>query len=51
MGPQRFGLLEELSLAGIEASWAPEDEKAALRARFLTELDALRAEAGLPLRG
>jgi adenosine deaminase len=39
--------MEQLSLDGIEASWAPEDEKAALRARFTAEHDALRAEHGL----
>ncbi len=42
--------MEQLSLDGIEASWAPDDEKAALRTRFLGEFDALRAERGLPSR-
>jgi len=42
--------MEQLSLDGIEASWAPDDEKAALRTRFATELDGLRAEHGLPPR-
>jgi adenosine deaminase len=43
--------MEAISLAGIEASWAPEAEKAALRRRFATDFDALRAEHGLPHRG
>ncbi len=42
--------MEDLSLAGITASWAPDDEKAALRNRFLREFDELRAEFGLPSR-
>ena len=41
---------EEISLAGITASWAPADEKTALRARFLAEFDQLRSEYGLPAR-
>ena len=40
--------MEAISLAGIEASWAPADEKAQLRSRFATEFDQLRAEHGLP---
>jgi adenosine deaminase len=42
--------MEELTLDGIEASWAPDDEKAALRTRFDAELDGLRAEFGQPSR-
>ena len=38
--------MEDLSLAAIDASWAPADEQRALRSRFLTEFDALRAEYG-----
>jgi adenosine deaminase len=43
--------MEDLSLAALDASWAPADEKSALRRRFLDEFDALRGEAGLPARG
>ena len=43
--------MEELSLGAIDASWAPAEEKAALRARFEAEMDGLRAEHGLPPRG
>jgi adenosine deaminase len=42
--------MERISLDGIEASWAPDDEKRARRVEFLTEFDALRAEFGLPVR-
>jgi adenosine deaminase len=42
--------MEQISLDGIEASWMSEDAKAALRARFLGEFGALRAEFGLPAR-
>ena len=35
--------MESLSLAGIDASWAPEDEKKALRSRFEGEFAAVRA--------
>ena len=42
--------MEQLSLDGIEACWAPDDEKAALRARFYEELDELRVEHGLEPR-
>jgi adenosine deaminase len=42
--------MEAISLAGIDACWAPDDEKRALRARFGQEFDALRAEHGLPAR-
>ncbi len=51
---QAFGYsleeMEAISLDGITASWAPADEKAALRARFEAEFDQLRAEYGLPAR-
>jgi adenosine deaminase len=43
--------MEQISLDGIESSWAPDDEKRTLRASFAAEFDALRAEYGLPLRG
>jgi adenosine deaminase len=39
--------MEQLSLDGIEACWAPDDEKAALRTRFNREFAELRAEFGL----
>jgi len=42
--------MEQISLDGIEASWLPDDGKAALRSRFLAEFDALRAEFGLSPR-
>jgi adenosine deaminase len=42
--------MEEISLAGIDACWAPDDEKQALRARFADEFDQLRTEHGLPPR-
>ncbi len=42
--------MEDLALDAIGASWAPADEQAALRARFLEEFDALRAEHGLAPR-
>ena len=42
--------MEAISLDGIEASWAPDDEKADLRRRFCAEFDALRSEFGLPPR-
>ncbi len=40
--------METISLAGIDASWAPADEKRSLRARFRREFDELRVEFGLP---
>lgn len=40
--------MEAISLAGIEACWAPDDEKGRLRSRFTTEFDQLRTEHGLP---
>jgi adenosine deaminase len=39
--------MEAISLAGIEASWAPTEEKAALHARFRQEFADLRTEFGL----
>jgi len=42
--------MEDLSLAAIDASWAPADEQRALRARFVAEFDALRAEYGYDAR-
>jgi adenosine deaminase len=39
--------MEQLSLDGIEACFAPDDEKAALRTRFTREHDELRTEYGL----
>jgi adenosine deaminase len=51
----RFGYdlttMEDLALDAIGASWAPADEQAALRSRFLDEFDALRAGHGLAPRG
>ena len=41
--------MEQLSLDSVEACWAPDHEKAALRARFNAEFDELRSEYGLPL--
>lgn len=43
--------MESISLDGIEACWAPEDEKAALRARFKGEFEQLRAEFAPPTSG
>ena len=42
--------MEDLALGAIGASWAPADEQAALHARFLAEMDALRAREGLAPR-
>ncbi len=42
--------MEDLALAGVDASWAQAAEKAALRTRFLADFDALRVEAGVPTR-
>jgi adenosine deaminase len=39
--------MEQLSLDGITACWAPPEEKEALRARFEADFDALRAKHGL----
>jgi adenosine deaminase len=43
--------MEQLSLDGIESSWASADEKRALRSSFEREFDALRGEFGMPARG
>jgi adenosine deaminase len=43
--------MESISLDGITASWAPDDEKRALRTRFEREFDELRARFGHPPRG
>ena len=43
--------MEAISLAGIDACWAPDDEKEALRDRFATEFDQLRDKYGLAPRG
>ena len=40
--------MEQLGFDAIEASWAPEDEKRALRAEFAAEHARLRAEHGVP---
>ncbi len=42
--------MEQIALDGITASFAPDDERVALRARFESEFSALRAEFGLPER-
>jgi hypothetical protein len=42
--------MEDISLAGIDACWAPDDEKHALRDRFVGDFDQLRNEYGLPPR-
>jgi hypothetical protein len=42
--------MEAISLAGLDASWAPTDEKAAIKARFLSEFDSLRVAYGHPVR-
>jgi adenosine deaminase len=36
--------VEQISLAGIDASWAPANEQATLRQRFRSEFAALRHE-------
>ncbi len=50
----RFGYdadtIEDIALDAIDASWAPADEQAALRARFLTEMADLREQHGLAPR-
>ncbi|HEY3672711.1 MAG TPA: adenosine deaminase [Acidimicrobiia bacterium] len=50
----RFGYdadtIEDIALDAIGASWAPADEQAALRERFLTEMAELRAGHGLAPR-
>ncbi len=42
--------MEEISLDGIESSWAPDDEKHTMRTTFVAEFDALRTEYDLPAR-
>jgi len=42
--------MEQLALDGITAGWAPDDERRALRQRFVEEFDELRLEFGLPAR-
>jgi adenine deaminase len=42
--------MEDISVAGIDACWAPDDEKQALRDRFEGDFDRLRSEHGLPPR-
>lgn len=42
--------MEQISLDGITASWLADGEKAAMRASFLAEFDALRSEFGLEAR-
>ena len=41
-----YGLadMEDIALAGIDASWASDDEKQAMRTRFTRELEELRSE-------
>ena len=41
-----LGAMERLSLDGIDACWAPEEEKSELRARFEREFATLRTEYG-----
>ena len=45
------GTIEDIAVDAIEASWAPPDEQAALRKRFVAEMDALREQHGLARRG
>ena len=40
--------LEGLSLAGVESSWASDDEKRGMRQTFVAEFEALRQEYGFP---
>ncbi len=42
--------MEAISLDGITASWAPDEEKAALRHSFEARFDQLRTQYGLPPR-
>jgi adenosine deaminase len=42
--------MESISLDGIEACWAPDDEKRALRHRFVEEFDELRGVYDEPAR-
>jgi len=43
--------MEDLALGALDASWADASEKTAIRTALVAELDALRADAGLPARG
>jgi adenosine deaminase len=45
-----LGTMEQLALDALEASWAPAEEKVALRARMVTEFDELRTAEGLAAR-
>jgi adenosine deaminase len=40
-----FDTMSDIAFDGIEASWAPDDEKAAMRARFSDELRELRHDS------
>jgi len=42
--------MEDISLAGIESSWAPDNEIRTMREEFLAEFDRLRTAFGQPLR-
>jgi adenosine deaminase len=42
--------MEAVCLAGIDACWAPDDEKRAMRSRFEREFDELRQAHDLPAR-
>ena len=42
--------MEDIAFDAIDASWAPVDEQAALRARFRAEMDDLRVQHGLAPR-
>jgi adenosine deaminase len=42
--------MEAVCLAGIDACWAPDDEKRAMRSRFEREFDELRQARDLPAR-
>jgi adenosine deaminase len=42
--------MEQISLDGIEACWAPDDERVALTERFEREFNGLRRQYGLPAR-
>ena len=43
--------LEDFALAGIEASWLDGSAQRSYRREFLDEMDRLRRERGLPVRG
>ena len=42
--------MEDIALGAVDASWAPADEQAELRARFLAEMAALRLDQGMAPR-